>query len=115
MIALYSDESVDRRVVQGLRRRGVDVLTADDEGMLGASDEDQMRHAVESSRVLLTSDVDHLVLAHHWSEKGKPHGGIVFLHQRALSVGRAIFGIDAMLRAVPDEAFANTVRFVTAP
>jgi len=115
VIALYSDESVDHRVVQGLRRRGVDVLSAADEGLLGASDEDQIRHAVDSSRILLTSDVDHLVLARRWSEEGKPHRGIVFLHQRRLTVGRAIFGIDALVRAVPDDAFANTVRFVTAP
>ena len=28
MIRLYTDENVDRRIVRGLRRRAVDVLTA---------------------------------------------------------------------------------------
>jgi len=37
VIALYADENVDQRIIHGLRRRGVDVLTAQEAGLLGPS------------------------------------------------------------------------------
>ena len=41
-IRFYTDEHVARAVVRGLRQRGVDVLTAPEAGMLGASDEEHL-------------------------------------------------------------------------
>jgi hypothetical protein len=38
---LYADECVDHRIVTGLRRREISVVTAQDEGLLGATDERQ--------------------------------------------------------------------------
>jgi len=35
VIPLYADENVDRRIVQGIRRRGIDVLTAHEAGLTG--------------------------------------------------------------------------------
>ena len=40
-IKFYLDEHVNPAVADGLRRRGVDVLTTQEAGMLGASDEVQ--------------------------------------------------------------------------
>ena len=41
-VKLYLDENVDVSVAAGLRRRGIDVVTALDRGKLGASDEEQV-------------------------------------------------------------------------
>ena len=41
-IKYYTDEHIPKAVIQGLRHRGMDVLSIPDAGMLGASDEKEM-------------------------------------------------------------------------
>lgn len=55
-IAFYMDEHVPTVVSLGLRLRGVDVLTAQDAGMRGASDEDHLALAVREERTIFTQD-----------------------------------------------------------
>ena len=59
MIAFYTDENVDQRIIHGLRRRGVDVLTAQEVGLLGTiPDVQHLEFAVARGRALLTADTD---------------------------------------------------------
>jgi predicted nuclease of predicted toxin-antitoxin system len=52
------DEHVSRAVIQGLRQRGVDVLSVPEAGTLGASDEEHLLFAVQAGRVLFTQGAD---------------------------------------------------------
>jgi hypothetical protein len=45
LLRLYADECVDARIVAGLRRRGLNVLTAADENFLGAADDSHLERA----------------------------------------------------------------------
>jgi predicted nuclease of predicted toxin-antitoxin system len=66
-LRLFADECVDARVVAGLRRRGVDIITAADECLLHASDEEQFARATHLGRPIVTADHDFLRLAcGHW-------------------------------------------------
>jgi uncharacterized protein with PIN domain len=78
VIRFYADETVDERIVRGLRLRGVDVLTAHAATMIGRSDEDQLSKSTFEGRVLITSDQDFLRLDRQWSVEGKTHSGIIF-------------------------------------
>jgi len=71
-IRYHLDENVDPAVALGLRQRGVDVTTARDQGLLGASDEAQLKSAVLSARMLVTHDRDFLRMA----ASGVAHHGI---------------------------------------
>jgi hypothetical protein len=44
-VKFYTDEHVARAVVNGLRQRGVDVLTVVEAGMRTASDEEHLKKA----------------------------------------------------------------------
>ena len=44
------DEHIPKAVTEGLRRRGVDVLTAQEADMLGASDQEHLALAVREHR-----------------------------------------------------------------
>ena len=57
-VKFYMDEHVNPAVSRGLRLRGIDVLTLQDVGMLGASDGEHMRMAHELGRVIFTNDND---------------------------------------------------------
>lgn len=87
-VRFYADEHVSRAVVNGLRQRGVDVLTVSEAGLLGKSDEDQLAFARREGRVLYTQDADFLRL----HSSGTDHAGIVYAPQ-STPIGDAIRGL----------------------
>jgi predicted nuclease of predicted toxin-antitoxin system len=52
-VKFYLDEHIPKGVVEGLRRRGVDVLTVQESGRSGDSDEKQLAFAAREGRVLV--------------------------------------------------------------
>jgi predicted nuclease of predicted toxin-antitoxin system len=61
-VKFYTDEHVGGAVVNGLRQRGVDVLTVVEAGMLSASDEEHLARARAEGRVVFSQDDDFLRL-----------------------------------------------------
>jgi predicted nuclease of predicted toxin-antitoxin system len=59
-IRFHLDEDVDPVIAEGLRRRGIDVTTSQEAGLLGAVDPIQLAHARAEGRMLFTHDDDHL-------------------------------------------------------
>jgi predicted nuclease of predicted toxin-antitoxin system len=54
MALLYHlDENMPHAIANGLQQRGVDVTTTSDAGLIGASDEEQLAHALAENRVLV--------------------------------------------------------------
>jgi hypothetical protein len=96
------DEHVPTAVAKGLRRRGVDVVTTQDAGMLGADDDTQLIFATSQSRVIFTQDDDFLRLAAAgiaYAPQGTPIGAMV----------RGLMEISTLLNA---EDIVNRVEFV---
>lgn len=89
---LYADECVDHRIVTGLRRRQVSVLTAQDEGLLGASDERHLQRALELGRPVVTEDHDFLGMVSARTEAAARSPGVIFILP-GTSVGDAIRSI----------------------
>lgn len=61
-VKFYLDEHVHPAVADGLRRRGVDVWTAQQANMLGAADKEHLELARQERRVVFTQDDDFLKL-----------------------------------------------------
>ncbi len=68
----HLDEHIDFAVAQGLRRRGIDVTTPADAGLLGAEDPDHIAFAVANGRVIFSNDPDFLRLHDQGVEKNGP-------------------------------------------
>ena len=81
-IRFYTDEHVARAVVHGLQQRGIDVLTVQQAGLLGASDEQHLERARNEGRVIFSQDDDFLRL----HATGGLHAGIAYAPQ-GTSVG----------------------------
>jgi predicted nuclease of predicted toxin-antitoxin system len=62
-VSLYMDVHVPRPVTRGLRRREVDVLTAQEDGTAKMEDPDLLDRAQALERVLVSQDEDLLVEA----------------------------------------------------
>jgi len=80
-VALYMDEHVHRAITTGLRLRGVDVLTAQDDGRRHVPDALLLDRATELERVLFSQDEDLLIEANHRHRAGIPFAGVVYAHQ----------------------------------
>jgi hypothetical protein len=64
-IGLYVDEdAMARALVQGLRARGVDVLTVLEAGLVGVGDKEQLEYSISTGRVLYTFNVAHFCQLH---------------------------------------------------
>jgi len=57
---LYMDVHVRRAVTVGLRLRGIDVRTAQEDGFARASDSELLDRATELARIVFTQDDDFL-------------------------------------------------------
>jgi len=62
-VALYMDVHVPRPITRGLRRRQVDVLTAQEDGTTRWKDADLLNRAAQLDRILFSQDEDLLAEA----------------------------------------------------
>jgi Domain of unknown function (DUF5615) len=78
-VRLYIDEdAMDRRLVDALRGRGVDLTTAGETATTGFSDEAQLILATEQGRVFYTFNVGDFCQLHgQFLAEGRDHAGIV--------------------------------------
>lgn len=106
-IRFYLDEQVSKSIQTGLDRRGVEVLTCKDAGMLGASDQAHLEFCKENNWVIFSQDDDFLSLA----SDGQNHNGIVFAHQRT-SIGSIIQGLMLIYQVLDAEDMVNHVEFI---
>jgi predicted nuclease of predicted toxin-antitoxin system len=85
-IRVHLDENCSRAIAGGLRRRGVDVTTTPEIGLMGATDEQQTAYGLTEGRVLFTQDQDFLQLG----AAGVPHAGIAYCIKDTKSIGEII-------------------------
>ncbi len=101
------DEHVPRAVTEGLRRRGVDVLRAQEAGMLEAEDQQHLALALREGRVIFTQDADFLRL----HAAGHPHAGIAYAPQ-GTPTGTIIRGLMLIHDVLSPEDMASHVEFL---
>lgn len=106
-IKFYLDEHVPKAVAEGLRRRGVDVVTVQDLGLQAADDAQHMERATEEGRVLVTQDVDFLRLP----ASGAAHRGIVYAPQQT-SVSHLLRSLMLVHDLLTPNDMANHVEFL---
>jgi predicted nuclease of predicted toxin-antitoxin system len=85
-IRFYFDQHIPSAVTTGMRQHGVDVLTAQEANRCGATDPEQLAFSTVDGRVLVTFDIDFLVL----DAAGVRHAGIAWCPARKYSIGQLI-------------------------
>lgn len=96
------------RSQEGLRRRGFDVTTSVEAGLLSSTDVEQLAHAATNGRVLVTHDDD--FLARH--EQGVEHAGLAYCHAQSRSVGEIIRALELIAEVLKPDDMRNHVEFV---
>lgn len=106
-IKFYMDEHIPRAVTDGLRRRGVDVLTAQEAGIHPADDDEHVKLAVREGRVIFTQDMDFLRL----HAAGISHRGVVYVPQQTL-IGYMVRGLMTVYDILNPEDMVDHVEFL---
>lgn len=111
-IRLYLDVHVRRPVTEGLRLRGVDVLTSQEDGTRRLADPLLLDRANELGRVLFTQDDDLLREAKLRQQLGMDFGGIIYAHQLNISIGECIADLELIAGASEPAEWINRVEYL---
>jgi predicted nuclease of predicted toxin-antitoxin system len=111
-LGLYLDAHVPRAIAIGLRLRGVDVLTAQDDGAADLPDPALLDRASLAQRLLFTFDSDLLAEATLRQREGTPFAGVAYAHPMRVSIGRCISELETIAQALESSDMANQVVFI---
>jgi len=112
MIRLYMDENVHGDIVRGLRHRGIDVLTVQEDGRASSPDPDVLNRAIVLGRVLFSYDIDLIAEATRRQRNGEAFTGVVYARQNVVSVGKCIEDMEFLALVGLPEDFTNQVRYL---
>lgn len=87
MLKGYADHHVVFAIVQALRTRGMDVVTAAERGQQEADDPELLTDALANRRVMLTNDTDFLALVAELARRGDVFAPIFFWPQQQRGIG----------------------------
>ncbi len=113
-IRLYVDEdAAQHAVVEGLRNRGVDVLTILEAGMTRTTDDEQLEFATSQGRSIYTLNVDDFCRLHvEFLSEGNDHAGIIVIPRQRYSIGEKIRRLMELIQSVTAEEMRNRLEFL---
>ena len=104
----HLDEHVAHAIAHGLRRRGIDVTTTVEAGLLSAPDDDHLSFALRERRVTYTQDSDFLRNA----ASNVSHFGIVYCPQGKRSIGEIIRHLTLMHDVMGEEEMRGRIEYL---
>ena len=110
-IALYMDENVPRQILLGLRLRGVDVISVQEDQRSGDPDPLVLARANELQRVLFTRD-DFLEIANQLLQEGTNFIGIIYAAQQIASIGVCVRDLEIIAKVSDLEDFTNHIQYL---
>jgi hypothetical protein len=109
-VRLYMDVHVPQAITEQLRARGVDVLTAIEDGANELPDDELLEHASTLGRVLFTYDIRFKAMAEDWQRKGRSFAGLLFGHQQGGTIGQYIKDLELIAQASEPADWRNVVQ-----
>ncbi|OIO96439.1 MAG: hypothetical protein AUK03_03930 [Anaerolineae bacterium CG2_30_64_16] len=111
-VRLYFDEDVSAGIVENLRQRGFDVLSARDADRLHLDDDAQLAFAVAEGRALFTHNRSDFEQRHRrYLAEERRHYGII-LAMRRPSDAAVVARLLALLNSVTADEMVNQLRYV---
>lgn len=108
MLSLLCDEHIPYPVIEGLKRRGLDAISVQEIGLSSEEDIKILDKARNDGRIIYTQDADFLRL----HQTGHNHGGIIYHHPLAYSIGETIRKVMLLCEITLPEEIKGTIRFL---
>jgi hypothetical protein len=106
------DVHVPYAITRQLRLRGVDVLTAQEDGAATMPDPELLGRATALGRALVSQDDDLLVEAHMRQQAAIPFAGVIFGHQLRVTIGQMTNDLELIFNICDLEIMMNQVEFL---
>lgn len=114
-LPIYFDVHIPAAITEALRRRGIDILTSQEDGTREITDERILQRSVELNRALFSQDRDLLRLAKEWQTIGEPFPGVIFSPQMNVSIGRLIDDLELIACCSEPTELADKVIYLPLP
>jgi len=111
-VALYFDVHVPRAIAQQLRLRGVDVLTAQEDGADQFLDSELLDRAMALNRVLFSQDDDLLREATQRQRHGEHFAGVIYAHQLKVTIGQCVQDLELIAKVAEPGDFVDWVEYL---
>ena len=114
-VSLYMDVQIPSVITTGLRLRGIDVLTAQEDGCRELPDPLLLDRATKLGRVVFTEDKHFLTEAARRQREGIAFGGVLFAHQLDLSISACLDYLELIGTIGEPGEFVDRVQFIPFP
>jgi hypothetical protein len=111
-VPLYMDVHVPQAISDQLRRRGVDVLTAIDDGREEDSDAALLARATERGRVIFPQDIRFRAMAEDCQRRGHSFAGLLFANQLGTTIGSLVRDLELIAKATAVDEWQDVVCFL---
>jgi hypothetical protein len=111
-VSLYMDVHVHNAITLGLRRCGVTVFTAQEDGARRFVDPVLLDRATALGCVLFSQDADLLSEAARRQQSGEFFAGVIYAHQTRVSIRQCIEDLTLLAQVAEPEDFVNRVEYL---
>ena len=106
------DVNVRIEITHALRHRGVDVLTAQEDGAAELPDAELLNRSTALGRVLFTHDRDLLTESAVRQAESRTFAGVIYARQLGVTIGACVNDLELIAKACEPEEILNEVRYV---
>jgi hypothetical protein len=106
------DVHVPAAITGGLRRRGIDVRTSQEDGTDRWLDDQLLERSNDLRRIIFSQDDDMLRIASLWQERGKTFSGVIYAHQMSAGIGTLVKDLELVLTCCTQEELSNRVTYL---
>ena len=114
-VGLYMDVHVPSAITFQLRSKGVDVITAQDDGTTELEDDQLIIRSSELNRPLFTQDIRFKAMAEQWQREGRSFNGLLFGHQLGATIGRFVQDLELIAKASFPADWVDVVEYLPYP
>jgi hypothetical protein len=111
-LPLYFDVHVPYAITFGLRLRGIDVLTSQEDGTREVDDDVLLNRATALGRILFSQDKDLLREAQKRQQIGEAFGGVIYAPQLGVSIGQCIDDLELIAQCSEPDEWLNRVDYL---
>jgi hypothetical protein len=106
------DVHVPYAISIGLRLRGIDVLTSQDDSTTQLADPDLLERASALGRAMFTQEKDFLRVASEWQHRAQSFAGIIYAHQAEATIRQCINDLELIPKVYEPEDLADRVEYL---
>lgn len=103
------DVHVPWAITDQLRQRGLDVITAIEDGAAELPDDQLLLHVHRLGRLIFTQDIRFKALAVDWIRRGQPFSSLIFAHPLRATIGQLVRDLELIALASGEGEWANSV------